>query len=106
VGFSQLTVAVVLLELQSAFLVNLNAQDEDFFDVPDSEDPLQWLTAKVRERATKFVNFFPPKFFATKWGITSLNTGSGRKDLETCIRSMVDSKGKYQYQTDRLITGG
>lgn len=106
VGHSQLTVAVVLLEMQSAFLDNLNAQDEDWFDVPEGEDPLEWLTAKVRLRATKFVDFFPPAFFSTKWGITSLNTGSGRKDLETCIRSMVDAKGKYQYASDRLVTGG
>jgi hypothetical protein len=105
VGHSQLTVAVVLLEIQKAFLDNLNAQDEEFFDV-ESGDPLPTLVAKVRLRAKKFVNFFPPKFFSTKWGITSLNTGSGRKDLESCIRSLMDSKGKYQYLTDRLITGG
>jgi hypothetical protein len=105
VGNSQLTVAVVLLELQRAFLDNLNAQDEEFFDV-ESGDLLITLTDKVRLRAKKFVNFFPSNFFSTKWGITSLNTGSGRVDLETCIRQMVDSKGKYQYAADRLITGG
>lgn len=105
VGHSQLTVAVVLAEVQKAFLDNLNAQDEDFFDVPEGEDPLSFLTDKVRQRAKKFVAFLPSEFFATKWGISSLNTGSGRKDLESCIRSLVDSKGKYQFTQHRLITG-
>lgn len=105
VGYSQLTVAVVLAEVQKAFLDNLNAQDEDFFDVPEKDDPLDFLTEKVRQRAKKFVAFLPPTLFATKWGITSLNTGSGRKDLESCIRSMVDAKGKFQFTQHRLITG-
>lgn len=105
VGKSQLTVAVVLLELQRAFLDNLNAQDEEFFDV-EGGDRIAALTEKVRQRARKFVKFFPPAFFSTKWGITSLNTGSGRMDLESCIREMVAAKGKYQYASDRLFTGG
>ncbi len=106
VGHSQLTVAVVLLELQSSFIDNLNAQDEDNFKIPEGEDALEYLVSKVRGRAQKFVKFFPPAFFAKKWGITSLNTGSGRIDLRTCIREMVDSKGKYTFASDRLITGG
>jgi len=106
VGHSQLTVAVVLLELQSAFIDNLNAQDEDNFVVAEGADPLVFLVEKVRSRAAKFVKFFPPAFFQKKWEITSLNTGSGRIDLQSCIREMVAAKGKYSYWTDRLFTGG
>lgn len=106
VGHSQLTVAVVLLELQSAFIDNLNAQDEDTFVVPTDDEPLEFLAEKVRSRAAKFVKFFPAAFFQKKWEITSLNTGSGRIDLRSCIREMVAAKGKYSYWTDRLFTGG
>jgi hypothetical protein len=106
VGHSQLTVAVVLLELQSAFIDNLNAQDEDIFVVTGDEEALAFLVDKVRGRAAKFVKFFPPAFFQKKWGVTSLNTGSGRIDLQSCIREMVASKGKYSFWTDRLFTGG
>jgi hypothetical protein len=106
VGHSQLTVAVVLLELQTAFLDNLNAQDEELMEVPKGDDRLEFLVGRVRQRARKFVDFFPPEFFSTKWAITSLNTGSGRRDLHTCIKAMVEAKGDYKYASDRLVTGG
>jgi hypothetical protein len=102
---SQLMVAIVLLELQEAFLTNLNAQDEDFFVPRDSENAAQELRTKLRRRAEKFVEWFPPEFFATKWAISSLNTSLGRTALQQALRQFVDTKGRYQYGKSSLLTG-
>ncbi len=102
---SPLMVAIVLLELQEAFLTNLNAQDEDFFVPRDSEKAVEELRTKLKRRAEKFVEWFPPEFFATKWAISSLNTGFGRTALQQALRQFVDTKGRYQYGKSSLLTG-
>lgn len=102
---SQLMVAIVLLELQEAFLTNLNAQDEDFFVPRDSANAVQELRTKLRRRAEKFVEWFPPEFFAAKWAVSSLNTGFGRTALQQALRQFVDTKGRYQYGKSSLLTG-
>jgi hypothetical protein len=102
---SQLMVAIVLLELQEAFLTNLNAQDEDFFLPRDGENAVEELRTKLKRRAEKFVEWFPPEFFATKWAISSLNTGFGRTALQQALRQFVDTKGRYQYGKSSLLTG-
>jgi hypothetical protein len=106
VGHSQLMVAIVLLELERAFLENLNQQDEEYFEVvPSQADHIDSMVSKIRARAQKFAAFFPPEFFAAKWGVSSLNTGIGRKELKACLESHVSKKGKYQWQDARLVTG-
>jgi hypothetical protein len=102
---SPLMVAIVLLELQEAFLTNLNAQDEDFFLPRDGENAVEELRTKLKRRAEKFVEWFPPEFFATKWAISSLNTGFGRTALQQALRQFVDTKGRYQYGKSSLLTG-
>ena len=57
VGESNLLLAVVLAELQEAFLTNLTAQDETFFETT-SEDPASELRRKIRARAEKFIKYF------------------------------------------------
>lgn len=63
------------------------------------------LQAKLKRRAEKFLEWIPPEFFATKWGIKSLNTSAGRSALSQAIQNLVDTKGKYQYQKSALVTG-
>lgn len=104
VGASQLMVAIVLYEVQSAFLRNLNAQDEDFFQV-DSGDSKQELLNKLRRRAEKFAEYIPPDFFSTAWASKSLSIGPGRAALEDALRELVDKKGAYQYGKSVLVTG-
>lgn len=104
VGHSNLTIAAVIFEFQMQFLLNLNAQDEDFF-ATSGTDPRTELRSKIRRRAAKFVDWFPPQFFARKWGMTSLNTGVGRRALQETLRRLLDSKGAYQYGQSALITG-
>src|SRR5690606_11397983 len=67
VGASNLMVAIVLLELQQAFLLNVAAQDEEFFEV-SGENPKEELRRKLRKRAEKFLDWIPIGFFAHKWG--------------------------------------
>jgi hypothetical protein len=106
VGHSQLMVAVVLLELERTFLENLNQQDEEYFEITGLQgDRVEAMVAKIRARAQKFAAFLPPEFFAAKWGVSSLNTGMGRKELKACLESHVSKKGKYQWQDARLVTG-
>lgn len=105
VGRSQLMVAIVLYEYQRAFFRNLNAQDEEFFEVGDDEDVKAKMRLKLRRRAEKFTEYLPPDFFATKWAFTSLSTGAGRMALEEAMRELVDSKGQYQYARSSLVTG-
>jgi hypothetical protein len=102
---AQSMVAIVLLELQEAFLTNLNAQDEDFFVPRDTENAVEELRTKLKRRAEKFVEWFPPEFFATRWAIGSLNTGMGRAALQQALRQFVDTKGRYQYGKSSLLTG-
>lgn len=105
VGHSQLVNTVVLLELQKAFLTNLNAQDPGYFEVPEGEEPKKYLLQQVAKRAKQFVSYFPPAFFATKWTDTSLNVGPGRRHLQEAFGSMVNAKGKYQYGKSALVAG-
>jgi hypothetical protein len=102
---SQLMVAIVLFELQDAFLTNLNAQDEEFFLARDKDNAADELRAKLNRRAEKFVEWFPEGFFATGWEIKSLSTGAGRTALQQAMRQFVDSKGRYQYGKSALLTG-
>lgn len=105
VGDSQLTIAAVLASLQEAFFDNLNAQDEEFFEVEGPTDPATVLRRKFRNRAEKFVEWIPPDFFATQWGVKSLNTGPGRLALRTAMENLVKTKGKYQYGKSALVSG-
>jgi len=106
VRHSQLMVAVVLLELEKAFLENLNTQDEEYFEIEGKTgDRVGAMITKIENRAQKFAAFFPADFFASKWGITSLNTGLGRRELAACLDLHVKKKGKYQWQDARLVTG-
>ena len=46
----------VLLELQNAFFQDVNYQDDEYFNVPNSEDdPVEFLRAKMRARAKNSV---------------------------------------------------
>ena len=107
VGQSNLLIAIVLYELQSAFFNNLNQQDEEFFDPKskDADDILAELRGKFKKRANKFVEWFPADFFGRQWKQKSLSTGPGRKALQDTFTSLVKSKGKYQYGSSNLITG-
>ena len=105
VGYSNLMIAVVLLELQEAFLTNLGHQDESFFEVKDADDPVGKMVEKTENRAQKFVQYVPADLFAREWGTKSLNTGAGRQALKECIRNMVDRKGSFSYAKSTLVTG-
>ena len=105
VGNSQLVNAVVLLELQRAYLKNLNDQDEEFFALSPTDDLVRDMRTKLVRRAEKFIEWFPSSFFATKWGMTSLNTGPGRLVLQQTLPQFVDKKGHYQYARSALVTG-
>ncbi len=104
VGESNLLLAVVLAELQEAFLTNLTAQDESFFET-SSDDPVSELRKKIRGRAEKFIKYFDADLFSRNWKLKSLNTGAGRSALRDTFRSIVDSKGKFVYAKSSLVTG-
>ncbi|MGG3471335.1 hypothetical protein ABES02_28175 [Neobacillus pocheonensis] len=105
VGHSNLVKAVVLKELQSAFLLNLGHQDEEFFIPRDSSNALNELREKLRSRAEKLVQWIPAEFFATEWKTKGLDTGPGRLALQEAFRNLVDKKGVYQYTRSSLVTG-
>jgi hypothetical protein len=102
---SQLLVAIVLFEFQRQFFQDLSGQDEEYFEVPAGEDPVAFLRGKLRTRATKFVTYFPPGFFASTWGTKSLSISSGRKALQTALAKLRETRGKYQYARSALVTG-
>lgn len=107
VGHSQLIVAIVLYEFQSAFLDALNQQDEDYFRIPgDNLDVIQAeMRQRVQKRIRKFVEWFEPAFFATPWGHKSLSVGPGRKALSDCFLQLVRNKGSFRYSNSTLFTG-
>lgn len=106
VGHSNLIVAIVLFELQEAFLNNLNQQDEEFFEVKEQRNAVDELRDKLRKRAEKFVTWIPVDFFGTKWGLGGqLNVGPGRDALQTALDNLVKKKGAYQYGKSTLVTG-
>lgn len=107
VGHSQLMVAVVLQQLQAAFLSNLRAQDEEFFEVAGetNEEALQHLLGKIRTRAEKFLDSVPAGFFGIKWKTTSLNIGAGKIALDSALAQLIDKKGRYQYENSTLVKG-
>jgi hypothetical protein len=107
VGHSQLVVAAVLRELQQQFFLDLNGQDDDWFDVPgETRDEIKdALLAKVRQRAAKFIEWFPAEFFSTKWEETSLNMGSGRNALVAALSALRESKGRGQWKKTALVVG-
>lgn len=107
VGHSNLIVAIVLFELQSAFLNALNQQDEEFFVVRslDAESAKRELREKVQRRTTKFLEWFPAEFFGMKWGYSSLSIGPGRKALQDCFGELVLKKGNHRYAASGLVTG-
>ena len=104
VGYSNLMIAVVLLELQSTFLENLGLQDEEYFEAK-TDTPIEELNAKVRDRAQKVSSYFPIDFFANRWAMKSLNTGAGRVALRTSFNNLVVQKGSYKYGNSSLFTG-
>jgi hypothetical protein len=105
VGHSNLIVAIVLYELQEAFLKNLNAQDEEFFIPKDPTNSVLELREKLRKRAEKFVEWIPVGFFGSRWGWSSLSIGPGRAALSDALTKFVDSKGSFQYANSSLVTG-
>lgn len=104
VGESNLMLTVVLAELQEAFLTNLAAQDETFFETT-SNDQVNELRKKIKGRAEKFIKYFEADFFARAWKMKSLNTGVGRAALRDTFRSLVDTKGNFKYGNSSLVTG-
>lgn len=104
VGHSNFIIAAVLLELQEAYFVHLNQQDEEFFLVKEG-NPLEILRMKLRKRAEKFFEYFPADFFGMKWALKSLSIGPGRVALSQTIEQLVSKKGKFQYASCSLITG-
>lgn len=105
VGYSNLMIAIVLFELQEHFFLDLTYQDEEFFEVPDEEESVDFLRRKLRNRASKFIQYYPAKFWATEWKTKSLNTSAGRKALASALDELQKSKGKYQYESSQLVTG-
>jgi hypothetical protein len=107
VGYSNLLIAVVLVELQNAFLEHLSQQDEEFFEVDKTNDEKakEELRIKLKRRAEKFLEWIPPTFFGCRWGTKSLNTGAGRTALAETIESLVKSKGKFNYPNSTLVKG-
>jgi hypothetical protein len=108
VGHSQLMIAIVLHEVQAAFMENLAAQDPTFFEVDktDSDVARTQLLAKVRSRAgTFFRSNLPCEFFAREWKTKSLSTGAGRIALNDAIGEMVKSRGKWVYANSGLVSG-
>ena len=104
VGYSNLMVAVVLEHFQKHFLINLNAQDDSYFNV-SANNQVQDMIKKIESRTEKFVEFFSPEFFKTKWeGGKSLNSTPGKKRLDKCFSELVTNKGDYRYNSDSLIT--
>ncbi len=104
VGYSNLIIAVVLIELQEAYFVHLNQQDEEFFLVREGI-PIDALRMKLRKRAEKFFEYFPAEFFSMNWVLKSLSIGPGRVALSQTIEQLVSKKGKFQYANCSLITG-
>lgn len=107
VGFSQLTVAIVLLELQAKFLEDLNNQDDEYFQVEGEtlEQRREQMRDKLRQRAVKFATYIPADFFSRKWATTSLNTSAGRMALADVLGELHKSKGKYRWESHPLVTG-
>jgi hypothetical protein len=104
VGKSNLMVAVVLQQLQIQFLTNLTAQDESFFEVPET-DPLDAMRVKIRKRAQTFIGYFPAELFGKKWKMSSLNIGPGREALNSVFRQIAETKGGFQWKSSGLVTG-
>ncbi len=102
---SNLLVAVVLYELQEAFLTNLTNQAESYFETESPDTARAELLSSVRTRATELLKYIPAEFFATKWGVSSLNTSAGREVQKLAIRNLIDSNGKSNFKNSRLITG-
>ncbi|MEI7855420.1 MAG: hypothetical protein WCJ06_17065 [Planctomycetota bacterium] len=106
VGYSQLIVAIVLLEFQNVFFESLTAQEEEFFEVKvKSDDPLDFLREKLKKKATKHFNSFPEALFQKLWGTNSLNIGPGRDALNECFSSMNKNKGRYKWEQSTLVKG-
>lgn len=105
VGKSNLLIAIVIFEFQRCFFQDLANQDEDYFEVPKGEDPITYLRGRLRQRAQKFLGFYPVDFLAEKWLTKSLNTSAGRKALNGALIKLLSSKGKYQYGKSPLVTG-
>jgi hypothetical protein len=105
VGHSNLLIAIVIYEFQRCFFQDLANQDEDYFEVPKGEDPVMYLRGRLRQRAQKFLGYYPVDFFATTWLTKSLNTSAGRKALSVALNKLLSSKGKYQYGKSPLVTG-
>jgi hypothetical protein len=103
---SQLMVAIVLFELQAAFLDNLGNQDETFFEVAKSpEEAKEQLIAKVSTRAEKLMEYVPAEFFIKEWAMKSLSTGAGRDALQKALGELIKTKGKYMWKNSTLVAG-
>ena len=69
------------------------------------EKVLLKLRLKIKNRAKKFVEWFPPDFFAKNWGFKSINTGPGRVALQDALQNFLQKKGKYQFDKSSLVSG-
>lgn len=104
VGHSNLIVAIVLYELQEAFIINCRGQDEEIFRTGPG-DPEPQLRSKIRQRAERVCSYIPPEFFGIAWGFQGLSIGPGREALRTAIRQFIDNRGSYRYENSTLVTG-
>jgi hypothetical protein len=108
VNDSNLIIAIVLYELQLAFLNHVNAQDETFWQSDSTlshEARLRELRERWMKRAKIFVQWFPAEFFGEIWKQKSLSVGPGRKALQDCFQQLVITKGGYRYAKCGLVTG-
>ena len=106
VGHSQLIVAIVLFEFQAAFLDALNQQDEEYFKIPpaDADTVRTEMRERIQKRTRKFVEWFEPQFFGTRWAHKSLSIGPGRKALAECFYQLVRTKGSFRYLNSALFS--
>lgn len=102
---SNLTIAIVLFELQERFLINLNSQSDSFFAPKSEATAFEDLRQAVETRVNELLEYIPPRFFAIKWETKSLNTGAGRDVLQSALRELVESSGSFKYGNCRLVTG-
>jgi hypothetical protein len=101
-------IAVVLEELQNAFLENLSLQDPEVFDTSSAstEDERRDLLLRlVRRRTERVLDNIPAAFFAAEWQTKSLNTGAGRDALQYTLDQLIRSAGTFQYARSTLVAG-
>jgi hypothetical protein len=102
VGYSNLMVAVVLLQFQTVFLEDLGRRDKHFFEKKSKDELIENVAERSRD---DFLSWFPQDLFAREWKIKSLNTGAGKAVLLDCFNEMERKQGKFGYANSALVTG-